>query len=228
MGALAHILEAEGLATVALLPSPDIAERMRPPRVLVAPFPLGRPFGRPGDAAFQRAVLEQALGLLGRPEGPVLDVFPEVIEDEAADALTCPIPARHDPGLPPAVDEARGLRAAFARAAGGGVATADPALVEEALLGFDRLANGTPWKEAGLPRDVLGAAHAVLGYYQQAALALVDHVPAARSAETWFVHHTAAGETLRAAQRALRSQGAPGPLSFYLLPATQERGPAST
>lgn len=228
MGALAHILEAEGLATVALLPSPDIAERMLPPRVLVASFPLGRPLGRPGNAAFQRGVLEQALGLLARPGGPVLDVFPEVIEDEAADALTCTIPARHDPSLPPAVDEARGLRAAFTRAGGAGVATADPALVEEALLGFDRVANGTPWKEAGLPRDILGAAHAVLGYYQQAALALVDHVPAARSAETWFVHHTSAGDTLRAAQRSLRSQGAPSALSFYLLPATQERGPASS
>ncbi len=98
---------------------------------------------------------------------------------------------------------------------------ADPVAVEEALAGFQRVADGTPWKEAGLPRDVLHAARAVLGYYQQAALGLVDHVPAARSAETWYATQTAAGRTMRAAQRQLRSQGAPQPMWFYLLPATQ-------
>lgn len=221
MGALAHILEAAGLATVALLPSPDIVERMRPPRALVADFPLGRPLGRPGDPAFQRQVLVRAFALLERTDGPVHDVFPEVIEDDAASPLACPLPPRHDPDLPPAVDEARGLRAAFARAAASGASAADPATAEEALWGFDRVAKGVPWQEAGLPRDVLAGSRAVLGYYQQAALGLLDHVPAARSAETWFVHHTEAGRTMRAAREQLQAQEAPLAIWFYLLPATQ-------
>lgn len=221
MCALSHVLEANGIATVALLPSPDMAERMRPPRALVAEFPLGRPLGRPRDPAFQRAVLEAALALFERRSGPVLEVFPETIEDQAAEALTCRVPPRHDPSLPAAVDEARGLRPAFLRASGSGVVTADADAVEDALVGFARLAEGTPWREAGLPADVLAAARAVKGYYEQAALGLSEGVPEARSAETWFVRHTEAGRTMLAAQSQLRSQGAPKPLSFYLLPATQ-------
>lgn len=130
-------------------------------------------------------------------------------------------PPRHDPSLPAAVDEALALRAAAARASGRGIAVADPDSVADALAGFDRVANGAPWKEAGLPRDILGAARSVLGYYQQAAQGLSDHVPGARQAETWYVQHTAAGATMRAARDQLRQQGAPQPLWYYLLPATQ-------
>jgi len=41
-------------------------ERSHPPRALHCEFPLGRPLGRPGDAAFQRRVLVAALRLLER------------------------------------------------------------------------------------------------------------------------------------------------------------------
>jgi hypothetical protein len=44
----------------------------------MTPFMLGRPFGEPNDAAFQRRVLMQALGLLERTDGPViLEHFPD-------------------------------------------------------------------------------------------------------------------------------------------------------
>ncbi|MDE3205436.1 MAG: hypothetical protein KGQ66_14615 [Acidobacteriota bacterium] len=236
MGALSHIFEANGLATVGIYPTGDIPERMRPPRSLVARFPLGRPLGRPRDPEFQRRVLSAAFSLLSAPAGPVTDTFPEVISDQADVALSCPVPPRYDPALPAAVDEARALRPAFERAStaglsvtgpvtgpvsGIGVSVAEPDAVEAALAAFDRVAQGTPWKEAGLPRDLLGAARAVLGYYQQAALGLSDHVPAARQAESWYVQHTAAGATMRAARDQLKEQGAPTPLWFYLLPATQ-------
>ncbi|MDA8046399.1 MAG: hypothetical protein M0Z30_14355 [Actinomycetota bacterium] len=221
MGALSHIFEANGLATVGVYPTGDIPERMRPPRSLIARFPLGRPLGRPRDPKFQRAVLSAAFSLLSAPAGPVTDTFPEVISDQAEVALSCPVPPRYDPDLPAAVDEARALRPAFERGCTGGISVADPDAVEAALDAFDRLARGTPWKEAGLPRDLLGAARAVLGYYQQAALGLSDHVPAARQAESWYAQHTAAGATMRAARDQLKEQGAPTPLWFYLLPATQ-------
>ena len=52
---------------------------MRPPRFLWVSFPLGRPLGVPGDAAFQRRVMLAALGLLEAEQGPVLADYPEDI-----------------------------------------------------------------------------------------------------------------------------------------------------
>ena len=53
-------------------------EKTQPPRGLFVPFQLGRPLGEPEDAAFQRRVLLQALGLLERTDGPViLEDFPD-------------------------------------------------------------------------------------------------------------------------------------------------------
>jgi hypothetical protein len=49
---------------------------LSPPRALWVPFILGRPFGVPNDAAFQRAALLAALRLLERENGPVLDDYP--------------------------------------------------------------------------------------------------------------------------------------------------------
>lgn len=221
MGALAHVLEANGLSTVALFPTEDIPARMRPPRALVARFPLGRPLGRPGDPAFQKAVLMAAFGLLAAPSGPCQATFPETICDEAATALSCPLPPRHDSSLPAPVDEALALRAAVARAAGNGVEAPRAEVVADALAGFDRVARGTPFEDAGLPDDLLGASRAVLTYYELAAIGLSGHVPAARQAETWYVKDTAAGATMRQARDQLRQAGAPRRLWYYLLPSTQ-------
>ena len=52
-------------------------ERIRPTRELWVSFELGRPFGAPGDPAFQRWLIGKALGLLERKDGPVLEGFPE-------------------------------------------------------------------------------------------------------------------------------------------------------
>ena len=50
---------------------------MGPPRALWVPFILGRPFGVPGDAAFQQRVLRSVLNLLEAPAGPVLADYSE-------------------------------------------------------------------------------------------------------------------------------------------------------
>lgn len=221
MGALAHVLEANGLATVAIFPTDDIPTRMRPPRALVARFPLGRPLGRPNDPPFQHGVLRAALDLLASPSGPVVGTFPEVITDEAAEALSCPLPPRHDPSLPPPVDEALALRAAVGRATGHGLRAPDAEDVAAALAAFDRIANGVAVAEAGLDGDVRAAARTVLTYYEMAALGLSDHVPGARQAETWYAQHTEAGATMRRARDELRRQGAERPVWYYLLPSTQ-------
>jgi hypothetical protein len=72
------MIESRGIPAVAIgLVRPHL-ESTRAPRALFVPFPLGRPLGEPGDAAFQRRVLLHALGLLERRDGPViLDDFPE-------------------------------------------------------------------------------------------------------------------------------------------------------
>lgn len=72
MSALGHYLEEEGIATVAIgLIRPQI-ENTKPPRALWVPFELGRPFGPPSDPAFQTKVIQAALRLLERTDGPVL------------------------------------------------------------------------------------------------------------------------------------------------------------
>jgi hypothetical protein len=70
VSALGHYLEEEGIATVAIALIRPQAENTKPPRTLWVPFELGRPFGPPSDAAFQKRVLLAALRLLvedGRP-----------------------------------------------------------------------------------------------------------------------------------------------------------------
>ncbi len=71
------MLEQRGLATVAIGLVRSHIEKTQGPRGLFVPFPLGRPLGEPGDAAFQRGVLLAALRLLERRDGPVvIDDFP--------------------------------------------------------------------------------------------------------------------------------------------------------
>ena len=73
-----HYLEEDGIATVAIALIRPQAENTRPPRALWVPFELGRPFGPPSDAAFQKRVLLSALGMLVEGGGPtrIID-FPD-------------------------------------------------------------------------------------------------------------------------------------------------------
>lgn len=68
------------------------AEAMQPPRMLWVSFPLGRPLGKPGDAAFQKRVMLSALDLLQRKQGPVLEDYPEDVPEVAGEiASGCPV-----------------------------------------------------------------------------------------------------------------------------------------
>jgi hypothetical protein len=115
------------------------------------------------------------------------------------------------------------LRPAFERGARGGMTSVeDPEAVFDALAGFDRIANGTPWQEAAIEPNPMRAAGLIAAYYQQAAVGLSDHVPLARQAESWYGQHTAAADTIRRAQTAMHDPGAPEMVWFYLLPVTQQ------
>lgn len=72
MSALAYFLEDEGIPTVAISLIRVQTEKVGNPRSLWVPFELGRPFGPPNDADFQKNVIAAALGLLTVTPGPVL------------------------------------------------------------------------------------------------------------------------------------------------------------
>ena len=185
---------------------------MAPPRGLFCDFPLGRPLGIPNDAAFQHRVLARALGLL-ESDGPTVQDFGESIEDTASEVLVCPLPARHDPDAHPAVDEARGLRAAYDRAVAkhgnraGAARLLDADAVPAAIESFIRVAEGVPWKEAGIPGVPARVSHDIRGYYEMAAMEIVGHTPAAWTGYRWFRDETQTGAVIKAAQKSIRESG---------------------
>lgn len=66
MGHVARLLEAAGIATVVIGVAAfrDRLAAMSLPRLVVTPHLMGRPLGKPGDQARQRAVLLAAFDLL--------------------------------------------------------------------------------------------------------------------------------------------------------------------
>jgi hypothetical protein len=229
VGVLARVFEEAGMATTSLSLVRQQAENIKAPRFLHCEFPLGRPLGKPGDAEFQLGVLRRAFALLERMDVPVLEDHPDVIDDEVSDAATCAIPPRHDPDAHPAVDEALALRPAYNRqleAAGGRtalgrVATADT--IAELILKFVALAEGASLEEAGFDADsVRAAGQDVRAYYEEAGVALSDHVPAARQIESWFYTKTQTGPIIRAASKALEATGEDRNTWFYMLPGSQQ------
>lgn len=194
-----------------------------PPRGLFCDFPLGRPLGVPGDAAFQHGVLKRAFSLLAADK-PTLQDYEEVIEDDVSDVLVCSLPPRHDPDAHPAVDEARGLRGAYDRAVdrygnrAGAARLLDADAIPAAIEAFVRVVAGVPWKEAGIPGIPARVTHDIRGYYEMAAMEIVGHTPAAWSGYRWFRDQTKTGELIRAAQAAIRESGAKENLWRFLLP----------
>jgi len=69
VGLVAGELERRGIATTSITALPEITRKVRTPRALAVPFPLGYPLGRPHDTALQDRVLAAALGLLSH-QGP--------------------------------------------------------------------------------------------------------------------------------------------------------------
>ena len=211
------------MATVALGSIRGQIYGTAPPRGLFCDFPLGRPLGVPDDAAFQRRVIEHALGLLERSE-PVVEDYDVVIETEDSDTLMCPLPARMDPDAHPAIDEAKGLRPAYQRAIAkfdnraGAVRLLDADTVPSAIEAFIRVAEGRPWKEAGIPGIPARVSQDIRGYYEMAALEIAGHTPAAWAGYRWFRDQTKTGEVMRKARDAMRESGAKEPLWRFLLP----------
>jgi hypothetical protein len=71
-------------------------EEMKPPRALFVPFELGRPFGPPNNTDLQKSVLFDALKLLERNDGPIIEDFVSSLLDvnrdhEENEGWACPV-----------------------------------------------------------------------------------------------------------------------------------------
>lgn len=224
---LSHVLEAAGLATVGISLVRGQAETVRAPRMLHCQFPLGRPLGKPDDPAFQHDVLRRAFALLERTDVPVLVDHPDVIDDQTDEPLACTLPPRFDPAIPAAVDEVTGLRPAYdrqlqrsGRTLVGRIGGADD--IGDLVARFLRVADGAQLDEVGLGGPAaIAAAQDVRAYYEEAALALAEHTPAARQAESWFYTGTATGRLLASVRARLEADGVDRNLWYYLMPASQ-------
>ncbi len=223
MSTLAHVFEAEGIATISLGSVRKQLESGAPPRGLLCNFPLGRPLGVPNDKKFQHRVLAHAFNLLGA-EHPLIEEFNETVEEGGAASLSCPLPPRSNEGLHAALDEIRGLRPAYDRAierygnrAGTGrIVEVDK--IESAVASLIRVVEGTPWKQAGIPGIPSRVAQDIRGYYECAALGLSEHIPAAWSGANWFFDITETGQVVLQARAAMKQAGEKRPIWFYMAP----------
>jgi hypothetical protein len=54
---------------------PEVTRRVRPPRALAVPYPLGYPLGVPAAPGVQLSVLRALISLCARDDVPLLDDF---------------------------------------------------------------------------------------------------------------------------------------------------------
>lgn len=210
MSALGHYLEAEGIPTVSISLIREHTVALKAPRALWVPFMLGRPYGVPNDAAFQRKVALSALRLLERTDGPVLEDFPEdaPYEDlgEVAEAQNCPVSfprMRSEGNLGERLaDEIAQLQAwhEVARRHNGrttlGVTGLSPREIGEFLYAWLRGESNPPFRE-GLPLAgalKLAADELKTFYYEAKGVQPGRRTPS--EVLSWFWLETAAGETI--------------------------------
>jgi hypothetical protein len=66
-------VEERGIATASITMLAKITAKIRPPRALSVPYPLGFPLGEANNPALQTAILKQLLALVERDDVPVLE-----------------------------------------------------------------------------------------------------------------------------------------------------------
>jgi hypothetical protein len=218
---LGHVLEEHGLATVSLGIIEQQIRSTAPPRGLFVDFPLGRPLGKPNDPEFQQRVLDRAFALLDATE-PTVAAFDEAVVDDGA-VLACTMPPIDDRDAHPAVAEARGLRAAYNRSVArydgriGAHRVVAPDDIPTAIESFIRVADGTPWKEAGIPGIPARVTMDIRDYYEAAAMSLADHTPGAFEATRWFLRETEAAKVILAAREQMKADGVKQPIWQFLV-----------
>lgn len=66
VGLIQRAIEYAGISTVSISLSKEITEKVKPPRALFVPFPLGYPLGEPNNAELQTHVMRAAFAFLAR------------------------------------------------------------------------------------------------------------------------------------------------------------------
>ena len=218
------MLEERGIATTVVALVRHQVESVRPPRAVMTPFQLGRPMGEPGDAAFQRRVLMQALSLLERTDGPViLEDFPDDPPNwrdtpDWRPSVALPMPAEWPTSADTWADlfeeELTRLDSAWMRS----------------KIRFRRssvgLAGQPPEEWPGHVADVLRGDMPIVMPHDTAALAmrfLADDIkalyseaaqmsgdpPASRQIDEWFWRHTVAGRLLQSVRTIMMASDVP-------------------
>jgi hypothetical protein len=73
VGLIQRAIEYAGITTVSISLLREITEKIRPPRALFVPFPLGYPLGEPNNPNLQLRIMRAAFSLLSRSDIPVLE-----------------------------------------------------------------------------------------------------------------------------------------------------------
>lgn len=217
MGALGHYLEAAGVPTTQISLIREHTVAIHPPRALWVPFELGRPLGVPNDPGFQRRVLEAALQLFERREGPVLVDYPEEVPQQEGESrasletLACPV------DFTPAVGEESGIEKLLSALSGEVTEFRSWYDLEIARRGYSTVAYFTPEAAGKLLSDFLRgnsleypgdisspagalrfAAQDLKAAYFEAVMSRPDlSLPTEAEFNRWFWQKTAAGEVLR-------------------------------
>jgi len=209
VGALGHYLEREGIPTAQISLIREQTAAIKPPRALWVPFMLGRPFGVPGDADFQRRVLRALLSLFEGKRGPLLEDYPEDAPAESLESggFACPVSfagsAAADRGLAEMLrDEVRQLASwhglALRRRGRTTVGVFGPT-VDAAVAHVASYLDGNP---APPPVEGMSAGTAVKracddirAYYFEAAAAQPGNLSSA-AIDHWFWSDTAAARAL--------------------------------
>ncbi len=63
VGLIASVIEKTGLPTVCLSLLQEVSHKVRPPRTLFVPFPIGYPLGKPWEPSLQHSIIREALNL---------------------------------------------------------------------------------------------------------------------------------------------------------------------
>jgi hypothetical protein len=92
VGLIQRAIETEGISTISISLNRGITEKVKPPRALLVPFPLGHPLGSPFDKELQRQILLEGLKHLVEITGPgtIVD-FRESYHIEQRECTLCTV-----------------------------------------------------------------------------------------------------------------------------------------
>jgi len=70
---IASVFQNRGIPAVSISLLREVTEKVKPPRSLFVPFPLGYPLGRENDPEIQKSIIREALSMLKEnPETPLV------------------------------------------------------------------------------------------------------------------------------------------------------------